>query len=123
MLKNVELKPITGTFVNMFITDTGISNSGLKEWEQDFRMLKALGMDSIFVIVTERDSQGVHISAEDPRSTTWPEDDNLLDMAFRLSDKYGLNLYLGGPLNLTNIYLGDWKKEVGAWIVDYINKA
>ena len=37
MLKNVELKPITGTFINMLVPDTGITNNGLKEWEQDFR--------------------------------------------------------------------------------------
>ena len=37
MLKNVELKPISGTFVNMLISDTGIVNAGLKEWEQDFK--------------------------------------------------------------------------------------
>ena len=52
MLKNVTLKPITGTFVNMLISDTGICNAGKKEWEQDFRMLKAMGMDSLFVIRT-----------------------------------------------------------------------
>ena len=28
MLKGVTLKPITGTFVNMLISDTGIVNAG-----------------------------------------------------------------------------------------------
>ena len=32
MLENVEIKPITGSFINMLIPDTGITNSGLKEW-------------------------------------------------------------------------------------------
>lgn len=31
MLNTNELKPITGTFVNLFISDTGIINAGLKE--------------------------------------------------------------------------------------------
>ena len=53
MLKGVEIKPITGTFMNMLIPDTGISNNGLIDWEQDFRMMKALGMDYLFVIRTE----------------------------------------------------------------------
>ena len=74
MLHNVPLKPITGTFVNMLISDTGIVNAGLKEWEQDFQMMKAMGMDQLFVIRTEHERNGVHLSAEDPRSTTWPED-------------------------------------------------
>ena len=30
MLKDAVLKPITGTFVNMLISDTGIVNAGLK---------------------------------------------------------------------------------------------
>jgi hypothetical protein len=112
MLKNAVLKPITGTFVNMLISDTGIVNAGLKEWEQDFRMMKAIGMDQLFIIRTEWEQNGCHLSAEDPRSTTWPEDECLLDMVFRLGDKYGMNVYLGGPVGITNIHLGDWKKEI-----------
>ena len=94
MLNNIPLKPITGTFVNMLISDTGIVNAGLKEWEQDFRMMKYLGMNKIFVIRTEFEQNGVYLSAEDPRSTTWPEDANLLDMVFRLADKYDMELFL-----------------------------
>ena len=112
MLKNTVLKPITGTFVNMLISDTGIVNAGLKEWEQDFRMMKAIGMDQLFIIRTEVEDHGCHLSAEDPRSTTWTEDECLLDMVFRLGDKYGMTVYLGGPVGITNLHLGDWKKEV-----------
>ncbi len=112
MLNNVKLTPITGTFVNMLISDTGIINAGLREWEQDFRMLQLLGFDSLFVIRTEVERGGVRISAEDPRSTTWSEDENLLDMVFRLADKYGMSLYLGGPVGHTNLFLGDWQKEI-----------
>ena len=112
MLKNVELKPITGTFVNMLISDTGIVNAGLKEWEQDFKMMKAIGIDQLFIIRTEIEQNGIRLSAEDPRSTTWPEDENLLDMVFRLGDKYDMTVYLGGPQNITNLHMGDWLKEV-----------
>ena len=98
MLKNVELKPISGTFVNMLISDTGIVNAGLKEWEQDFKMMKAIGIDQLFIIRTECEQNGIRLSAEDPRSTTWPEDENLLDMAFRLGEKYDMSVYLGGPV-------------------------
>ena len=78
MLENVNLKPITGTFVNMLISDTGIVNGGLKEWEQDFKMMKAIGMDQLFIIRTEVEQNGIRLSAEDPRSTTWKEDANLI---------------------------------------------
>ena len=112
MLENVQLKPITGTFVNMVIPNTGITNSGIVEWEQDFQMLKYLGFDKIFIIRTEFEQNGKHLSAEDPRSTTWKEDKCLLDMTFRLADKYDLDLYLGGPVSITNLHTGDWHKEV-----------
>lgn len=96
----------------MLISDTGICNAGLKEWEQDFRMMKAIGMDRLFIIRTEWEQNGVRLSAEDPRSTTWKEDKCLLDMVFRLGDKYGMTVYLGGPVGITNLHNGDWKKEV-----------
>ena len=112
MLKNAEIKPISGSFVNMLISDTGIVNAGLREWEQDFRMMKAIGMDHLFVIRTEFEQNGLRLSAEDPRSTTWPEDENLLDMVFRLGDKYDMNVFLGGPISISNLHKGDWLKEV-----------
>ncbi len=114
MLENAVIKPITGSFVNMLISDTGIINAGIKEWEQDFRMMKEIGMDHLFIIRTECEQGGTHLSAEDPRSTTWKEDKCLLDMVFRLGDKYDMKVYLGGPQNITNLHLGDWKKEVDA---------
>jgi len=112
MLKNIPIKPITGTFVNMLISDTGIVNAGLKEWENDFKMMKAIGMDHLFVIRTEWEQNGKHLSAEDPRSTTWEEDECLLDMVFRLADKYEMTLFLGGPVSISNLHNGDWKKEI-----------
>ena len=112
MIERQNIKPITGTFANMMISDTGIANAGRKEWEQDFRMLNILGIDRLFVIRTEFEQNGCRLSAEDPRSTTWPEDRCLLDMIFRLCDQYGLDLYLGGPVSVTNLHAGDWKKEI-----------
>ena len=112
MLQNQNLLPITGSFINMLIPDTGITNNGLKDWEKDFQFMKAIGMDHLFVIRTEFEQGGQKLSAEDPRSTTWKEDACLLDMVFRLADKYGMTLYLGGPVSITNLHMGDWKKEI-----------
>lgn len=112
MLQNQKLVPLTGSFINMLIPDTGITNNGLKDWEKDFQFMKAIGMDHLFVIRTEFEQGGQKLSAEDPRSTTWKEDACLLDMVFRLADKYGMTLYLGGPVSITNLHMGDWKKEI-----------
>ena len=75
---NRTMSKITGTFIQPLLGDTGIENRGLKEWEQDFRMLKAMGMDTLIIIRCECEQNGIRVSGLDPRSTTWPEDDNLL---------------------------------------------
>jgi hypothetical protein len=33
-------------------------------------------------------------------------------MVFRLGDKYGMTVYLGGPVGISNLHSGDWLKEV-----------
>ena len=33
-------------------------------------------------------------------------------MVFRLADKYEMTLFLGGPVSITNLHNGDWKKEI-----------
>ncbi|MCX6985479.1 MAG: DUF4434 domain-containing protein [Lentisphaerae bacterium] len=112
MINNLKLTPITGTFVSPMLGDTGINNYGLEEWETDFKLMRAIGIDTVIVICCEMERGGQRFSAMDPRSTTWPEDPDLLSMFFRLSEKYGMKLYLGGTLGITNLHLGEWRKEV-----------
>lgn len=40
-------------------------------------------------------------------------------MVFRLADKYELDLYLGGPENISNLHSGDWHREVDETKVYY----
>ena len=112
MLDPKRLKPITGTFVSPLLGDTGINNWGVEEWEADFRLMKSLGMDTVIVIRCEVEHGGKRWSALDPRGVTWPQDPDLLSMFFRLSDKYGMKLYLGGTIGITNLHIGDWQKDV-----------
>jgi hypothetical protein len=104
--------PITGTFVSCLPGDTGINNWGLKEWEYEFQLYHAVGIDSIIIIRCEVERDGVVLSGLDPRTTTWPEDPNLVAMFFRLADAYGLKVYLGGTESLDNLYRGDWQREI-----------
>jgi len=119
MINDLKLTPITGTFINLLLGDTGINNYGLEEWEIDFQLMKAIGIDTVIVLRGETAGDGRHLSALDPRSTTWPEDPNLLSMFFRLCEKYDIKLYLGGTQNATNLHLGEWQKEVYANEVFY----
>lgn len=97
MINDLKLTPITGTFINLFLGDTGINNYGLEEWETDFQLMQAIGIDTLIVLRGETESGGRYLSALDPRSTTWAEDPNLLSMFFRLCEKYDIKLYLGEP--------------------------
>ena len=112
MLEPSQYMPITGTFVSCLAGDTGINNWGLKEWDDEFRLYKALGIDTVVIIRCEVETGGVNTSGLDPRSTTWPEDPNLVAMFFRLCDEHGMKLYLGGTESLSNLHRGDWKQEV-----------
>jgi hypothetical protein len=112
MLDPNILKPITGSFVNPMHTDTGTNNWGRKEWENNFRLMKNLGMDTIIVIRCEVEHNGQRWSALDPRSTTWPEDPDLLSMFFRLCDETEMKLYLGGTESITNLHQGEWRQEI-----------
>lgn len=112
MLESSNYLPITGTFVSCLTGDTGLNNWGLEEWEQDFRLCKLLGIDTIIIIRCEQESGGVCLSGLDPRSTTWAEDPNLIAMFFRLADKYDLKLYIGGTVSIDNLYKGYWQKEI-----------
>ena len=89
MLDSKLLKPITGTFIAPIINDTGTNNWGLKEWDRNFRIARRLGMDTIIILGVEYEFCGHRQSALDPRSTTWPQDPNLLAMTFRLSEEHG----------------------------------
>ena len=42
--------PITGTFLDEISHDIPHQNWGVKEWEQDFRYMKAIGIDTVIVI-------------------------------------------------------------------------
>jgi hypothetical protein len=112
MLSPSNYIPITGTFVTSMLGDTGINNWGLREWEYEFQLYKAIGIDTIIILNCEQEENGVHVSGLDPRSTTWPEDQNLIAMFFRLSEKYDMKLYPGGTQSLNNLYLGHWRQEV-----------
>lgn len=112
MLDPTSLKPITGTFIAPFINDTGTNNWGKDEWEADFRLMKSLGMDTVVVLHAEFEYGGHRESACDPRNTTWPEDDNLLEMIFRLCDEHEMTLYLGGTEPCSLLYAGKWQEVI-----------
>lgn len=112
MLDPNRLKPITGTFVAPIVNDTGTNNWGIKEWDRNFALARRIGMDTLIIIGVEYDFSGHRQSALDPRSTTWPQDPNLLSMCFRLAEEHGFKLYCGGVCDGNNVYADRHEEEI-----------
>lgn len=87
---------ITGTFIDEISHDIPHQNWGEKEWEQDFKYMKAMGIDTV-----------VLIRAGYRKFMTYPSDYlvkkqggykpslDLVDLYLRLSDKHGMAFYFG----------------------------
>ncbi|MDR3261798.1 MAG: DUF4434 domain-containing protein [Tannerella sp.] len=87
--------PITGTFLDEISHDIPHQNWGEKEWEQDFRNMKAIGIDTVIMI---RCGYRKFITYDSPyliRKGCYQPSTDLLDMFLRLADKQELKFYFG----------------------------
>lgn len=86
---------ITGTFLDEISHDIPHQNWGVKEWDQDFRHMKAIGIDTVIMI-----RSGYR------RFITWPSkyllgkgcympSQDLLELFLSLADKYDMKFYFG----------------------------
>lgn len=87
--------PITGTFLDEISHDIPHQNWGPKEWDKDFRNMKAIGIDTVIMI-----RSGYR------KFITWPSkyllskgcympSMDLLELFLSLADKYGMKFYFG----------------------------
>jgi hypothetical protein len=104
---------ITGTFLDEISHDIPHQNWGASEWEQDFKLMKAVGIDTVIMI-----RSGYR------RFITYPSDYlinqynchkppvDLLSLFLTLADKYEMNFYFG--LYDSGIYwdTGDMSAEI-----------
>jgi len=92
--KEAGLK-ITGTFLDEISHDIPHQNWGAKEWDQDFRHMKAIGIDTVIMI-----RSGYR------KFITWPSkyligkgcympSMDLLELFLSLADKYDMKFYFG----------------------------
>ena len=88
--------PITGTFLDEISHDIPHQNWGVKEWEQDFRYMKAIGIDTVIVI---RCGYRKFITYPSEylmkKHGCYMPSIDLIDMYLRLADKYGMKFYFG----------------------------
>jgi len=86
---------ITGTFLDEISHDIPHQNWGEQEWDQDFRHMKGMGIDTVIMI---RSGYRKFITYPSKylmgRGCYMPSTD-LLDMFLRLSDRHGMKFYFG----------------------------
>jgi len=87
---------ITGTFLDEISHDIPHQNWGEKEWEQDFKYMKSVGIDTVIVI---RCGYRKFITYPSPylikKHNCYMPSVDLIDMYLRLADKYGMKFYFG----------------------------
>ena len=87
--------PITGTFLDEISHDIPHQNWGEKEWDRDFKYMKAIGIDTVIDI---RCGYRKFITYPSPyllKKGCYMPSVDLIDMFCRLADKYGMKFWLG----------------------------
>jgi len=82
---------ITATFLDEITHDIPSQNWGEKEWESDFKAMKAAGIDTVVIIRAGYKDKIIYPS----KALKINADYDLAELFFTLGDRYGMKLYLG----------------------------
>lgn len=87
---------ITGTFIDEISHDIPHQNWGAAEWENDFRHMRAMGIDTVIVIRCGYRRFLTYPSAYLIREQgCYSPPIDLIDLFLTLAEKYGMSLYFG----------------------------
>lgn len=86
---------ITGTFLDEISHDIPHQNWGLAEWDEDFRNMKRIGIDTVIMIRCGYRKFITYPSKYLTGNGCYMPSVDLLDMFLRLADKYGMKFYFG----------------------------
>ncbi|MDE6173230.1 DUF4434 domain-containing protein [uncultured Bacteroides sp.] len=86
---------ITGTFLDEISHDIPHQNWGEKEWDQDFRYMKSIGIDTVIMIRSGYRKFITYPSKYLLKKGCYMPSFDLLDMYLRLADKYQMKFYFG----------------------------
>lgn len=87
---------ITGTFIDEISHDIPHQNWGALEWENDFRHMKAMGIDTVILIRCGYRKFMTYASAYlSATHGCYKPPVDLVDLFLRLADSYGMNFYFG----------------------------
>lgn len=92
--KNAGLK-ITGTFIDEISHDIPHQNWGEKEWDADFRHMKAIGIDTVIMIRSGYRKFITYPSKYLLSKGCYMPSVDLVDLFLRLATKYGMKFFFG----------------------------
>ena len=111
--KILEALPIRATFLDEVSWDIPHQNWGVKEWDADFKAMKQMGINTVVLI---RAGLGSWIAAPfdcllRTGKVKYPPVD-LVEMFLVLSDKYGMDFWLGTYDSCYHWHVGEYEKEI-----------
>ena len=86
---------ITGTFLDEISHDIPHQNWGEKEWDRDFRYMKAIGIDTVILIRSGYKKFITYPSKYLLSKGCYMPSVDLVDMFLRLAEKYGMKFWFG----------------------------
>lgn len=87
--------PITGTFLDEISHDIPHQNWGRKEWDNDFKNMKRIGIDSVFMIRSGYRKFITYPSKYLISKGCYKPHTDLLELFLELADKYKMKFYFG----------------------------
>ena len=114
--------PITGTFLDEISHDIPHQNWGEKEWDQDFKNMTAIGIDTVIMIRSGYRKFITYPSEYLIKKGCYMPSVDLLDMFLRLAEKHGLAFYFGLYDSGKYWDTGDlsWEIEDNKYVIDEV---
>ena len=114
--------PLTGAFIDEISHDIPHQNWGLAEWDQDFRNMKAIGIDTVIMIRSGYRKFITFPSEYLLKKGCYMPSVDLLDMFLTLADKYGMKFYFGLYDSGKYWDTGDmtWEVEDNKYVIDEV---
>lgn len=113
---------ISGTFLDEISHDIPHQNWGEKEWDRDFRHMRAIGIDTVIMIRSGYRKFITYPSKYLLGKGCYRPSTDLLDMFLRLADKHGMKFYFGLYDSGRYWDTGDlsWEIEDNKYVIDEV---
>lgn len=104
---------ITGTFLDEISHDIPSQNWGEKEWDEDFRLMKAVGIDTVILIRCGHKRWMTYPSKVLKREMEcFDPAVDLVDLYLKLSEKHGMKFFFGTYDSGLYWHKGEYEKEI-----------